>query len=88
MAWEGLGSWWSILAGKELDARELRSLSGLSDARSFRQLYPCRDIDAGLVGTTIPDKPIAGTRGSGLPGWDEGQRDAGMRTLPHALAKT
>ena len=56
MAWEGLGSWWSILAGKELDARELRSLSGLSDAKSFRQPYPCRDTDAGLAETTIPDR--------------------------------
>ena len=47
VAWEGLGSWWSILAGKGLDARELRSLSGLSDAKSFRQLYPCRDVSVG-----------------------------------------
>ncbi len=47
----------AALGGKELDARELRSLLGLSDAKSFRQRYLRKAIDAGLVEMTIPDKP-------------------------------
>ena len=47
----------AALGSKELDARELRSLLGLSDAKSFRQLYLRKAIDAGLVEMTIPDKP-------------------------------
>ena len=47
----------AALGSKELDARELRSMLGLSDAKSFRQLYLRKAIDAGLVEMTIPDKP-------------------------------
>ena len=47
----------ATLGSKELDARELRGLLGLSDAKSFRQLYLRKAIDAGLVEMTIPDKP-------------------------------
>ena len=47
----------TALGGKEFDARELRNLLGLSDAKSFRQRYLRKAIDAGLVEMTIPDKP-------------------------------
>jgi len=47
----------AALGSKELDARELRSLLRLSDAKSFRQLYLRKAIDKGMVEITIPDKP-------------------------------
>ena len=47
----------SVLAGKELGARDLRERLGLSDAKSFRQLYLRQAIHAGLVEMTIPEKP-------------------------------
>jgi len=47
----------SVLRGKELSAGEIRNLLGLSDAKSFRQLYLRKAIDAGLVEMTIPSKP-------------------------------
>lgn len=47
----------ATLGAQRLAARELRRRLGLSDAKSFRELYLRPAIDAGLAQMTIPERP-------------------------------